>query len=338
MLKSYFFGEDVLKKVVFSGIQPSGDLHIGNYYGAIKNWIELQKNEHYKNIYMIADLHSITVSQDPFKLKENCYKMFALLVSCGVNLDASNVFVQSHIKAHTQLAWILNCLTPLGHAERMTQFKQKSQNNDINLGLLTYPILQAADILIHNADFVPVGEDQKQHLELTRDLAIRFNNKYGATFKVPEPFIKKNGARIMSLTNPTEKMSKSSANPSSYILLTDSKDVIIKKIKRSTTDSDNAISTGEKKEGIVNLMTILSTITGENLKEIESKFSNVGYREFKETVGEAIANDLAPIQKKYEGILALGLAKEMMDSSLQELTKQTNQKIKEVYEKIGFIF
>ena len=268
------------KKRILSGIQPSGAVTLGNYVGALRNWVELQKSDEYECYFMLADLHTITVRQEAKVLRKNAIDLLALFLAAGIDPQKSPVFFQSHVPAHVQLSWVLNCNTYMGELSRMTQFKDKSRKHadNINAGLFTYPVLMAADILLYQADLVPVGEDQKQHLEITRDIAKRFNNAYSETFKIPEPYIPKVGARIMSLQDPTQKMSKSDPNENAYILLLDKPDAIVRKIKRAVTDSGSEVRRGEGKEGIENLMSIYGAVTGKTMEETEAEFEGKGYR------------------------------------------------------------
>ena len=274
------------KKRILSGIQPSGALTLGNYIGALRNWVELQNNDEYECYYMLADLHTITVRQVPKDFRKNALDLLALFIAAGIDPDKSPVFFQSHVPAHAQLSWVLTCNTYMGELSRMTQYKDKSQKHagNINAGLFTYPSLMAADILLYQADLVPVGADQNQHLELTRDLANRFNNAYSETFKVPEGYIPKVGARIMSLQDPTQKMSKSDSNENGYILLLDTPEVIVRKIKRAVTDSGSEVKRGEGKAGVENLMNIYSAVTGSSMEKIEERFDGKGYGVFKAEV------------------------------------------------------
>ena len=267
------------KKVILSGIQPSGVLCIGNYLGAIKNWVELQPD--YDSIFVVVDMHAITVRQNPAELRKRCLSFAAQFIACGIDPKLSSIFIQSHVSAHAELAWVLNCYTYMGELNRMTQFKDKSKkhNANINAGLFTYPILMASDILLYQADLVPVGADQKQHLELARNIAERFNNEYSPTFKVPEPFIPKHGARIMSLQSPGSKMSKSDANANNFIGLLDDERTIIKKIKRSVTDSGSEVDYENGGEGLKNLINIYSLLSGDKIDAIESRYLNKGYKQ-----------------------------------------------------------
>ncbi len=291
-------------KKIFSGIQPTNVIHIGNYLGALKNWVALQDEG--EAIYCIVDLHAITVPQEPEVLKEKILEVAALFIACGVDPDKATLFIQSSRPEHSELAWILNCYTYLGELKRMTQFKDKSGENQdaVSAGLFDYPVLMAADILLYQTTHVPVGEDQKQHIEITRDIAGRFNNKYSQTFTIPEPIIKQSTARIMGLDDPTKKMSKSSPNPSSYIALTDSPDTIKDKIKRAVTDSGSEIKSGPEKPAITNLLNIFSGMSGREVAEIEKEFEGKGYGEFKEALTETIIAELAPIQDKFNSLMA----------------------------------
>lgn len=291
------------KKVILSGIQPSGAFTLGNYVGAIKNWAKLQDD--YSCLYMIADMHAITVRQDPAKLRKNTLEAYAAIVACGVDPENSVAFIQSHVPTHGMLNWLLACNTQFGELSRMTQFKDKSAKHadDVNAGLFTYPVLMAADILAYNADLVPVGVDQKQHLELTRDIAQRFNQRYGELFTLPDGYIPPQGAKIMSLSDPTKKMSKSDENQNSCVYILDDKDTIIRKFKRAITDSDSCVKYAEGKDGINNLMTIYSVVTGKSLDDIEREFDGKGYGDFKLAVGEAVADHLAPVREKFDDLM-----------------------------------
>lgn len=285
-------------KKILSGIQPSGILTLGNYLGAIKNWTKIQ-NE-YECMFFIADLHAITVNQDPEKLHKNIKNTVMQYLACGINPNKSIIFLQSQVHEHAELGWLLNNSAYMGELNRMTQFKDKSaKQENVKVGLFDYPVLMAADILLYDADYVPVGEDQRQHLEMTRTIAKRFNSQYGEIFKVPEAYIPKTGARIKSLQDPTKKMSKSDSNPNAYISLLDPRDVIIKKFKKAVTDSENVVKYSNEQPGIQNLIDIYSCVTGKEIKEIEAEFEGKGYGEFKVAVGEAVADSLEEIQKKY---------------------------------------
>lgn len=326
------------KPVILSGIQPSGDLHIGHLTGAIKNWVSLQDT--YQCYFTIVDLHAITVRQEPAELRKRTLDLAALYIACGIDPAKSILFVQSHVPEHSQLAWVLNCFTGMGECSRMTQFKDKSQQHseNINVGLFAYPILMAADILLYQADLVPVGEDQKQHLELTRNIAQRFNFSYSDTFKVPEPYIAKVGARIMNLQDPTKKMSKSDENEKATIFLTDSDDAVRNKIKRAVTDSGSEIKYDENKPGIANLMTLLSIATGKTYPEIESEFTGKGYGDFKPAVADAVAGYLKPIREKYFEIRNDNkLLTEILANGADLARKQAFKTLRKVYKKVGFV-
>ncbi len=291
------------KKVIFSGIQPSSDsITLGNYLGALKNWVKLQ--DEYNCIFSVVDMHAITVRQEAARLRKNTISLLAQYLACGLDAEKNIMFIQSHVPLHAELSWILNCFTQMGELNRMTQFKDKSQKHpeNINAGLFTYPVLMAADILLYQTDLVPVGVDQKQHLELARDIAHRFNTIYGDVFTVPEPYIpdRSAGAKIMSLQNPTAKMSKSDPNPNGCIALLDPPEDIIRKVKRAVTDSEAEICYREGKDGVNNLLTIYSTVTGMSIEDAVKEFEGKGYGDFKLRVGEAVAEHLLPIQKKYD--------------------------------------
>lgn len=287
------------KKRIFSGIQPSGNLHIGNYVGAIQNWVNSQSE--YDNIFCVVDLHAITVFQDPKKLRSSIRETAGLLFACGIDPKQSILFVQSDLCAHSELTWILNCVTPMGWMQRMTQFKEKSvkQRESVNIGLFDYPALMAADILLYETDLVPVGEDQTQHVELVRNIAQRFNNIYGETFKMPKTIIPKVGARIMGLDDPTKKMSKSEEKQNHAVYLLDSPDVIINKIKRAQTDSGREIKFDESRPGVFNLLSLYQVFTRKERKEIEKHFEGKGYGDLKKELGEVVAEGLRPVQDRY---------------------------------------
>ncbi len=326
------------KKNVYSAIQSSGSFTLGNYLGALKNWVKMQ--DEFNCIYTIADLHAITVRQDPKELRKNILDAYAILLAIGIDTEKSILFIQSHVPAHSQLGWVLNCYTQFGELSRMTQFKDKSSKHadNINAGLFTYPCLMAADILLYNADLVPVGDDQKQHLELTRDIAERFNNTYSPTFTVPEGFIPKNGARVMSLQDPTRKMSKSDENKNSFITLLDEPADIIKKFKRAVTDSDSVVKHAEGKDGINNLMEIYSCITGKSLDEIEKEFEGKGYGDFKLAVGQAVVAELAPIQARYHEIRNdKAFLEKCFKENAQKASYISNKVLSKVMRKIGYV-
>ena len=291
------------KKRVLSCIQPSGMLTLGNYLGALKNWLAMQ--DEFDCTYAVADLHAITVRQDPAKLRAQIYSTCALLLALGLDPQKSTLFVQSHVAEHTALSWLLSCNTQFGEMSRMTQFKDKSAKHadNVNVGLFSYPVLMAADILLYHPDFVPVGADQKQHLEIARDIATRFNHIYGDVFTIPEPYIPKTGARVMSLQDPTKKMSKSDENLNSWVAILDDRDTIIRKFKRAVTDSEACVRLSEDKPGVSNLINIYSAVTGKTVAEIEREFEGKGYGDFKLAVGETVADELAPIKARYEDII-----------------------------------
>lgn len=292
------------KKRSLSLIQPTSIPTLGNYLGAMRGWPEFQDD--FDTIFGIADLHSITVRQDPAKLRSQTTQLYAMLMAVGLDPEKSILFIQSQVPQHAQLSWLLNCYTQFGELNRMTQFKDKSQQHadNVNAGLFTYPCLMAADILLYQADIVPVGHDQKQHLEITRDIAERFNGVYGNVFTVPEPYFPKVGARVMSLQDPTRKMSKSDPNPKGTVYLTDEPNIIMKKFKSAVTDSEMSVHYGEGKDGINNLMTIYSAVTGDSLETIEHDFAGKGYGDFKKAVGEAVVAELEPVQKRYNEYLS----------------------------------
>ena len=327
------------KKVMLSGIQPSGDLHLGNYLGAVKNWAALA--EEFDCYYFMADRHSITVRQNPAELRRRSVAQLAQYIACGLDPEKNTLFIQSHVHEHAELGWILNCYTMFGELSRMTQFKDKCAKNadNINGGLFTYPALMAADILLYQADYVPVGEDQKQHCELTRDIAMRFNNIYGETFKVPEPYIPKVGARIMSLGNPTSKMSKS--DPQGCVFLMDKPEEIARKFKRAVTDSDteNCVRYApEEKPGVANLMSIYSSVTGKSFPEIEKEFEGKGYGVFKPAVGEAVIETLRPVREEAERMLAdKAYLQQVYTEGAQKASYIARKTLRKVYKRIGFV-
>ena len=326
------------KKRVLSAIQPSGMLTLGNYLGALKNWIKMQ--DEFDCTFAVADLHTITVRQEPAKLRAQIYSTCALLLALGLDPEKSTMFVQSHVAAHSQLSWLLSCYTQFGELSRMTQFKEKSQRHadNVNAGLFTYPVLMAADILLHQPDFVPVGADQKQHLEIARDIANRFNGVYGNVFTVPEPYIPKIGARVMSLQEPTKKMSKSDENINAWVAILDSKDDIIRKFKRAVTDSEAKVCIGEEKHGINNLMGIYSAITGKSLDEITKEFEGKGYGEFKLVVGEAVADELAPIKARYDELIAdKKTLEEIYKNGAEKASYVANKTLYKAMKKVGFV-
>jgi len=293
-----------MEKTIFSGIQPSGVVHIGNYFGAIKQWVDLQDNCDL-SIYSIVDMHAITVQQDPQELRQNIYSMAALYLAVGLNPEKSILFVQSSRPEHTELAWLLNCHATMGELNRMTQYKEKSQNkkDSVSVGLFDYPVLMAADILLYGATDVPVGDDQKQHVELTRDIAERFNARYGEIFVLPKPIIKSSTARIMGLDNPQKKMSKSALSANNYIAMSDNAETISSKIKKAVTDSGNEIRAAKEKPAITNLINIYSEVSGLEIEKIENKYRDKGYGVFKSDLADLLIEYLSPIQKSYKEYL-----------------------------------
>lgn len=324
---------------LISGIQPSGTITLGNYLGAIKNFVKLQdKLENTEILVFVADLHAITVAQDKSELRKNIKSLAALYIACGLDPEKVNIFIQSEVPAHNQLGWILECNSYIGELERMTQFKDKKvkQVNGVSVGLLTYPTLMAADILLYDANLVPVGLDQKQHLELTRNLAERFNTKYGETFIVPEPYISESGAKIMSLTEPNKKMSKSDPNPKAYISLLDDLNIIKKKIKSAITDSDTSIKYDiDNKAGVSNLLTIYSCITNKTISELEAMYENSTYAQFKEDLANIVVAEIEPIQKRYNELINSKLLDEILDKGRDYANYLANKKIAKVYNKVG---
>ncbi|GAA0733478.1 tryptophan--tRNA ligase [Clostridium oceanicum] len=326
------------KKVIFSGIQPSGNLTLGNYLGALKNWVKLQ--DEYDCYYCVVDLHAITVKQEPKDLRRRTLEVLAIYLAAGIDPEKNTIFIQSHVSTHSEASWLLNCNTYIGELFRMTQYKDKSKRygESVSAGLLNYPVLMAADILLYNADLVPVGGDQKQHLELTRDIAQRFNNTYSPTFTIPEPYIPKSGAKIMSLQEPTKKMSKSSDNPNSYILIMDPPNVIRKKINRSVTDSLGTVKYTDDQPGIKNLMTILGNIKGMTMEEIEKKYEGQGYANFKKDVAEAIVEELEPIQNKVNEYLGdKSYLEDIYKKGAEKAYKVSYKVLRKMQKKIGFI-
>lgn len=327
------------KKIVLSGIQATGNLTLGNYLGAIKNWTLMQ--DEYETYYMIADLHSLTIKNDPEKLRENTLKVIAIYVAAGLDPKKNTIFIQSHVKEHAELSWILNCYTYLGELNRMTQFKDKSKKHpdNINCGLYTYPVLMAADILLYTPSIVPVGEDQRQHLEIARDIAERFNSIYGKTFIIPDGYIPKSGARIMGLQDPLSKMSKSATNLNDTIFLNDTKEEILSKFKKAVTDSENIVRYDkENKPGISNLMTIYSVILSKTYEEIEEEFKGKGYGEFKVAVATSVINALSPIQEKYSDLMQnKEKLEEIYKQGAIKASKKANQVLTEVKKKIGLV-
>jgi len=325
------------KKIIFSAIQPSGTITLGNYLGAIKNWVAMQ--DEFDCVYALADLHTITVRQEPAKFRRNTLEAYALLLACGIDLEKSIFFIQSQVPTHSQMSWILNCYTQFGELSRMTQFKDKSARHadNINAGLFSYPCLMAADILLYQAQYVPVGADQKQHLELTRDVAERFNALYGDVFTVPEPYIPKVGARVMSLQEPTNKMSKSDENANAWISILDKPDDILRKFKRAVTDSDACVRCGEGKDGVNNLIGIYSAVTSLSNEEVEARFEGKGYGDFKVAVAEVVIETLKPVQERFSQIIA---DKAYLEASFKEGAEKayrfSRRTLNKAMKKIGF--
>ena len=325
------------KKVLFSGMQATGNLTLGNYLGALKNCLTL--SDEYECFYSVVDLHSITVRQDPAELRKRARNLLTLYIAAGLDPKKNCIYYQSHVSGHSELSWILNCFTYMGELNRMTQFKDKSAKHadNINAGLFTYPVLMAADILLYQADVVPVGKDQLQHLEITRDIAQRFNGVYGDVFTIPEPYLGKAGAKIMSLQDPMKKMSKSDENPNASIYLMDDRDSIIRKFKRAVTDSEACVRYNENQPGIMNLIDIYSACTGKTAAEIEKEFDGKGYGDFKLAVGEAVADILTPIQTRFD---ELSKDKAYIDSIIKENADKANyyatKTLRKVQKKVGF--
>ena len=326
------------KPIILSGIQPSGNLCIANYMGAIKNWVSFQDD--YDSIFLIVDLHSLSVKQKPAELRQRCLSFAAQYIACGIDPEKSTIAIQSHISQHVELAWVLSSLTYMGELNRMTQFKDKSKKNDqnINTALFTYPVLMASDILLYQADLVPVGQDQKQHLELTRDIATRFNNQYSDTFVLPEPYIPDFGARIMSLQNPENKMSKSDENLNNIISLLDEPSVIRKKIKRAVTDSGSDIIFDEKRVGLANLLTIYSIASGDNISKIENNYKGKMYSDFKNDLGDIVVDFLNPIQKEYKLLMNdKKYIQDILKRGAEKASFKAYKTLDKVYRKIGLL-
>lgn len=326
------------KKVIFSGIQPSGDLTLGNYLGALKNWVKLQ--DQYECYFCVVDLHAITVKQEPKDLRKRTLELLAIYIATGIDPEKNTLFIQSHVPAHSECAWLLTCSSYMGELGRMTQYKDKSKKagDNIGAGLFTYPVLMAADILLYQTDLVPVGKDQTQHLELARDLADRFNKVYSPTFKVPDGYIPEAGAKIMSLQDPARKMSKSDDNPNSYILMMDDPDTIRRKVNRAVTDSLGVVKYCDEQPGVKNLMTILGCITGMTKEEIEVQYEGKGYSEFKSDVAEAIVKELEPIQNRVNDLLVNKKELEEIYTRGAEKAEYVSRKtLRKMQKKIGFI-
>ena len=324
------------KKVLYSGMQATVTLTLGNYLGALKNWVEL--TDEYECIYGVMDLHSLTVRQVPAEFRKNARALYALYVAAGLDPEKNCIYYQSHVSGHAELGWILDCFTYMGELNRMTQFKDKAAKHadNINAGLYTYPVLMAADILLYQADVVPVGVDKKQHLEITRDIAERFNNIYGDVFTIPEAYIGKKGAKIMSLQEPGKKMSKSDTNANATILLLDDTDTIIRKFKRAVTDSESEVRYAEEKPGISNLMDIYSAVTGKTYEEIEKEFAGKGYGDFKLAVGETVADHLKPLQERYEQLMKdKAYIESMIKQNDEKAAYYANKTLRKVQKKVG---
>lgn len=324
------------KKILYSGMQATNTLTLGNYLGALKNWVKMY--EEYECYFGVMDLHSLTVRQNPTEFRQNAEKLYALYVAAGLDPEKNCVYYQSHVSAHSELAWILNCYTYNGELARMTQFKDKSAKHadNVNAGLFTYPVLMAADILLYQADVVPVGKDQKQHLEITRDIAQRFNSIYGDVFTIPEAYFGKAGARVMSLQDPLHKMSKSDENPNATILLLDDRDTIVRKFKKAVTDSLATVHYCEEQPGVSNLIEIYGAVTGKTIEEVEREFDGKGYGDFKLAVGEAVADELAPLQKRYNELMAdKTYIKECIKNNDAKARYFSNKTLRKVRKKVG---
>lgn len=329
--------ETLQKKTVLSGIQPTSGLTLGNYLGALKNFVTMQ--EEFDSYYMVADMHAITVRQNSTELRRRSVETLALFLACGIRPESSVLFIQSHVPEHAMLTWALSCNTYMGELSRMTQFKDKSARHadNINAGLFTYPVLMAADILLYQAHFIPVGADQKQHVELTRDLALRFNKTYGDTFTVPEPYIPKVGARIMSLQEPEKKMSKSDPNPNAFIKILDAPEDITRKFKRAVTDCEGEITENPDRAGVYNLLSIYSACTGRTIQQAAADFSGKGYGDLKSAVADAVIETLAPVQKEYAKILAdKPYLTEVMSLGAEKARTKAAKTVRKVYHKLGF--
>lgn len=326
------------KQIIFSAVQPSGTITLGNYLGAIQNWVKMQ--EDYRCVFALADLHTITVRQDPATFRRHTLEAYALFLACGIDPQKSLFFLQSQVHTHAELAWILNCYTQFGELSRMTQFKDKSAKHadNINAGLFTYPSLMAADILLYQSNLVPVGADQKQHLELARNIAERFNGVYSPTFTVPEPYIPKVGARIMSLQDPTRKMSKSDENANSYIAILDKPDDILRKFKRAITDSEAKVHFAPEKDGVNNLMGIYSSVTGLSNEQIEAEFEGKGYGDFKVRVAEAVIEELRPVQERYTKLIDdKAYLEQCYTEGAQQALAISLRTLNKVMKKVGFL-
>ncbi|MHB0876485.1 MAG: tryptophan--tRNA ligase [Anaerolineae bacterium] len=327
-----------MKKRVFSGVKPSGRTHVGNYLGAIRNWVEIQHN--YENYFCVVNAHAITVPQDPQELRDRTRDVAALYIACGIDPEESVIFVQSHVPAHFELTWILNCFTPIGWLNRMTQFKEKvgEERESASTGLFDYPVLMASDILLYHADYVPVGNDQVQHIELTRDVAQRFNYMYGETLKLPEALVRDTGARIMSLDNPTKKMSKSDESPMGTIDLLDAPDAITRKIKRAVTDALRDIRFSEERPGLLNLLTMYQLLSGQSREEIEAHFEGKGYAALKGELAEMMVEALRPIQERYRQIVGEpGYLDALLARGAQRAAPVAEATLRQVKDKVGLV-
>lgn len=325
------------KKTIFSATQPSGRITLGNYLGALRNWVALQDD--YNAIYCVADEHAITVRQDPAALRRQSLELYAQFIACGLDPEKSIIFIQSHVPQHAELAWVLNCYTMFGELSRMTQFKDKSASHadNVNAGLFTYPSLMAADILLYQADLVPVGEDQRQHVEITRNIAQRFNGIYGDVFTMPEAYIPKVAARVMSLSEPEKKMSKSSPNENSFVLVMDKPEAIMRKFKRAITDSEGGIYRSPEKPGVTNLIEIYSAVTGMTPEAVENEFNGKGYGVFKPAVGEAVIEALRPIREETERLLGdKGYLETLYRQGAEKAAALANRTLRKVHKKVGF--
>lgn len=325
-------------KIVYSALKPTGDLQLGNYIGALKNMVKLQ--DEYQCIYTVADMHSITVENLPADLRRRTYDFMALFLAIGLDPDKSTLFVQSHVSAHAELAWALNCYTQFGEAKRMTQFKDKSAKapENVNVGLFAYPTLMAADILLYQADYVPIGKDQKQHLELARTIAERFNNKYSPTFVVPDAILPKAGAKIQNLLDPTAKMGKTDDNANGVVFLLDDPDTVMRKFKRAVTDSGSEIKASKDKPGISNLLTIYSVFTDTTVEAAEREFAGQNYATFKDRVGEAVVETLKPIQATYHDLINnKDYLQQVMRKGAERASYIANKTLRKVYKKVGFV-
>lgn len=330
--------ENNTKKILYSGAKPTGRLTLGNYIGAVGKWGKMQ--EDYNSIFCVADLHSLTVNVDPKELKDNSYAVMANYLACGISPEKSVLYFQSQIPAHCELCWLLNCVATMGEASRMTAYKEKAQNNQsVSVGLFDYPMLMAADILLYNSNIVPIGEDQRQHLELARNLAIRFNNKYGETFVVPEGFYQTVGAKIYNLQDPVHKMSKSDVDDSGNIMLEDEPDIIRQKIKRAVTDSGNEIVAREDKPGVTNLLSIFSSLSGMSIKDAEKHFEGKNYGVLKNEVADIVVETLRPVQEKFNYYMSnKDEIERIAKLGAEKIMAQAESKVKEVKQKMGLVF